>query len=246
MDKSVTYLLDCLAANIEDFYYHVEKTTETLSPLAITKPKKTSQSFKAANQPSRPTSPVKTTLLDPKSSHVSQKSLPKNAPTTTSYSLKLPSPKKPVYNSTNWELSLSPVDPTDDISRLSFASLKDKALSEMIIPCAIFSHREDSEEVVFVSRLAKVITQRLFPARCVFIHSADTLEQLLPQHPLTLLSPILTQQYFPNTSPHSSFSYNKESLVIPIYSSEEYANNTGLKKDLWAILSKLPFVDTLK
>ncbi|WP_348660442.1 hypothetical protein [Chlamydiifrater volucris] len=242
MDNSVAYLFDSLAANIEDFYCHVEKTIEALDSLTSIKQKKISSSPEAIRPKLRSAQQVTSS----KNTFNPLQSPLKNEATATSYSPKFKPKKAPVYNGTNWELSLSPIDPIDDIASLSFSSLKDKTLSELAIPCAIFSHREDCEEVVFISRLAKVITQRLFPARCVFVRSADTFKQLLTQHSLALLSPSVTQQYFPSTLPHVSLPYDKKSLIIPIYSSEEYSNNTGLKKDLWAILSKSPFVNMLK
>ncbi|EPP37006.1 hypothetical protein BOKEGFJH_00597 [Chlamydia avium] len=133
-----------------------------------------------------------------------------------------------------------------EILRLSYRTLHPYVLSSpMEIPCRIFVDEEKNEEILFFNRLAKILTQQIFPTTLVLsIRNKDIFHN---HEGFSLSLAPLTMIYYkiPNARYHQPFTKN-ESTWIPIYSSVYYENDPKLKRDLWARLNQLPFAYTQK
>lgn len=132
-----------------------------------------------------------------------------------------------------------------EIFRLSYCALQPHVLSSPIkIPCRIFVDEENNEEILFFNRLAKILTQQLFPTTLISVgnknvfHNHDSFSLSLA--PLAMIRYKISHARY-----HQSFTQNG-STWIPIYSSIYYENDPQLKRDLWTLLNQLPFAYTQK
>ncbi|WP_100934205.1 hypothetical protein [Candidatus Chlamydia corallus] len=133
----------------------------------------------------------------------------------------------------------------DRILKEKYLALKDYTLSPPKIPCSIFVYEENNEEVLFFNRLAKILTQQFFPTKLTLIHPNTNI--FLNNSDLFLaLAPLNVIRYkIPTTDYHQSLTQN-ECIFLPLYSSLEYEKDSQLKRNLWAILNRLPFAYTPK
>ncbi len=132
-----------------------------------------------------------------------------------------------------------------EIFRLSYRALQPHVLSSPIkIPCRIFVDEEDNEEILFFNRLAKILTQQLFPTTLISVGNKNVFHNH-ESFSLSLAPLAMIRYKISHARYHQSFSKNG-STWIPIYSSIYYENDPQLKRDLWTLLNQLPFAYTQK
>ncbi|ANH78722.1 hypothetical protein [Candidatus Chlamydia sanziniae] len=145
-----------------------------------------------------------------------------------------------------WEcIPLHPDISREQILKEKYPSLTNRILSELPkIPCGIFVNEDSDNEILFFNRLAKILTQQLFPTHLILMHTQTCIFN--STHLFLGLAPLSAIRYkFPNACYHQSLIYNGSTL-LPLYSSLQYEQDMQLKRDLWAILNRLPFAYTQK
>lgn len=159
--------------------------------------------------------------------------------------LQIPSPKK--LRSVSWEcVPLHPDLSREDILKEHYPSLKNNQLVQpQHPPCAIFVDEEQDEEVLFFNRLAKILTQQLFPTRLSLLTSQTNIFSNSKSLVLGLAPLNVIRYKIPCAQYHKSFTQNG-CTFIPLYSCLQYEKDTQLKRDLWAILNQQPFAYTQK
>ncbi|AAD19063.1 hypothetical protein CpB0957 [Chlamydia pneumoniae TW-183] len=131
------------------------------------------------------------------------------------------------------------------ILKEKYPALKDCSLPAPKIPCSIFVYEENNEEVLFFNRLAKILTQQLFPTKLTLIHAKTNIFVNNPNFFLALAPLNVIRYKIPTTDYHQSLTQNG-CIFLPLYSSLEYEKDSQLKRNLWAILNRLPFAYTPK
>lgn len=133
-----------------------------------------------------------------------------------------------------------------EILRLSYRTLQPYVLSSPLdIPCRIFVDEEKNDEILFFNRLAKILTQQVFPTTLICSIRNKDIFQNHEDFPLSLAPLTMIRYKISHARYHQSFTKNG-STWIPIYSSVYYENDPQLKRDLWALLNHLPFAYTQK
>lgn len=135
----------------------------------------------------------------------------------------------------------------EELRKKSFKSLEPYVIKEdkIIQPCCtlfVFNHEE--EEFSFFHRLAKIISQRLFPARMDVL--ADPITTIPQSSSRLCLAPLkMLQMLHPSASLHHPLK-NSTTTWIPMASSLQYEQDPQTKQDLWTLLKQQPFVYTQK
>ncbi len=144
----------------------------------------------------------------------------------------------------------SPVYPTTSYKTLIQArySVLDELpdLPPLVIPCCIYVHEDFEEEILFFNRLAKILTQQLFPCRLATFSSKETTPwDQNPDHCL-YLSPLNLLKYtIPQAEHHHPYTQDNTTWVA-LYSSLHYEKAPELKRALWNLLTHQPFAYTQK
>ncbi|SPN74035.1 hypothetical protein C10C_0898 [Chlamydia serpentis] len=191
---------------------------------------------------------LRDTLISPEEPKLTSKQPPEML-TTKSSPIALPPPMHPgkeQSKSTDWYcVPLHPDLSKDHILKEKYHVLQGYVLPTAKIPCSIFVYEDNNQEVLFFNRLAKILTSQLFPTKLTLIHSSTDI--FLNSTSLFLaLAPLNVIRYkIPSTDYHQSLRQN-ECIFLPLYSSLEYEKDAQLKRNLWAILNRLPFAYTPK
>ncbi|AAP05585.1 hypothetical protein [Chlamydia caviae] len=147
----------------------------------------------------------------------------------------------------SWECIPPPPDLSrEEILRFRYPALEAHCVKTSLnIPCGIFVDEEKDEEVLFFNRLAKILTQQIFPSRLVLSTGHKNIFYKNKGFSLCLAPLTMMRYKMSNIRYHQSFA--KDGCTwIPIYSSVYYENDPQLKRDLWVILNQLPFAYTQK
>ncbi|MBQ8498575.1 hypothetical protein [Chlamydia sp.] len=104
--------------------------------------------------------------------------------------------------------------------------------------CGILVHETQENEILFFNRLAKILSQKLFPSRLVLFHQKIFSDFSHFPHPFCLAPLPIIGYKNSQIKYHNPISQDKVTCV-PIYSSSQYTKDSELKRDLWTILTHL-------
>lgn len=110
--------------------------------------------------------------------------------------------------------------------------------------CTLFVFHHEDEEFYFFHRLAKIISQRLFPARMDVLQDPAT---TMPPHtsPLCLVPLKFLHTRHPSARLHQPMVI-QNTTWLPTSSSQHYEQDPKIKQQLWNLLKQQPFAYTQK
>lgn len=126
----------------------------------------------------------------------------------------------------------------EELLKENYPALKQYVQRPARASCGIFVHETQEHDILFFNRLAKILSQKLFPSRLVLFHQTTLSDFSQFSHPFCL-APLPRIGY-----KHAQIKYHDPILqdkitCIPIYSSYQYENDSELKRDLWTLLTNL-------
>lgn len=120
----------------------------------------------------------------------------------------------------------------------NFSCLKNKLISFPKILCAILTNIQDKNEILFLERLAKIITRSLFPCQIIHLHKKEDFITQINKFPLNLVPIKEIVQHGTKAKVHQQFILNT-STILPLENIKQYMSNTLLKQELWKQLNQI-------
>lgn len=126
-----------------------------------------------------------------------------------------------------------------------FSCLKNKIISSPKILCAILTNIQDKNEILFLERLAKIITKSLLSCQIIHLHKKEDLITQINKFPLNLVPIKEIVQHGIKAKVHQQFVLNT-STILPLENIKQYMSNILLKQDLWKQLNQITLPNTQK
>ncbi len=157
----------------------------------------------------------------------------------TALTAPLSSPPQPKETKHSWAcVPIYPGLSHEELLKENYPVLKPHVQRPAQALCGIFVHETQEHEILFFNRLAKILSQRLFPTRLVLFHQKTLSDFSRSPHPFCL-APLPRIGYKNSQTQYHTPILQNEITCIPIYSSSQYEKDTALKRDLWTLLTNL-------
>lgn len=156
-------------------------------------------------------------------------------PVTTS----IPPPSHPKESKHSWAcVPIYPGLSHEELLKENYPALKRYIQRPARASCGIFVHESQEHEILFFNRLAKILSQKIFPTRLVLFHQKTLSDFSHSSHPFCL-APLPTIRYKNSQVNYHDPVLHDKVTCIPIYSSSQYEKDSALKRDLWTLLTSL-------
>ncbi len=139
----------------------------------------------------------------------------------------------------SWELFPMPLgSPNISLPTNKFSSLTNKVISFPKIACAILIKINNKDEILFLERLAKIITKLLFSCQIIYLHKKEDFVIQTQRFPLTLVPMKELTINGITTKIHQQVILNNN-IILPLEDINQYMSNSLLKQDLWKQLNQI-------